>query len=475
MLGNSGQGSRIGHRAYEDALREGITAAKGGRRSLARRLLGRAAIMRPGDARPWLWLSATTDDPVERIKLLEKAVALDPNNAAARQGLVKMRLQQKGIEPTSAAPTETAPPAEEPLEAEAQTYTCQNCGGRMRYSVDEQNLVCEYCGHIHVVEEHKVADTAEQGLDMVMHTQRAHRWAAAQHRVSCEHCGAITLFDPGQRTGQCPYCGSNQLIESEELIELVDPQAIAVIKVNKDEALKQAKAWLGKGLFAPDDLAKEARKLRIRPAYYPFWTFDGTLEAHWTCEVRENTYGGGMGTASAGQKNYRWEPRSGVLHKFFDDVLVSGSEAVSRKELKSIQPFDLKEVVEFKPEHLAGWPSLTYDRSLSDASLLAREQVIRKYRREAHSRIEPSREKRKVKIGAGNWSGMSFKHVLLPVWAGTYHYKGEEHHVLVNGQTGKVGGGKPQDNVKVVGVWAIVAVLVLALSMLLVWFFVERF
>ncbi|NJN43977.1 MAG: hypothetical protein HC806_04135 [Anaerolineae bacterium] len=52
---------------------------------------------------------------------------------------------------------------------------------------------------------------------------------------------------------------------------------------------------------------------------------------------------------------------------------------------------------------------------------------------------------------------------------GTYHYKGEEFHVLVNGQTGKVGGIKPKDTVKLVGVWAIALVGIVLLITLLVW------
>jgi len=33
---------------------------------------------------------------------------------------------------------------------------------------------------------------------------------------------------------------------------------------------------------------------------------------------------------------------------------------------------------------------------------------------------------------------------------GAYKFQGEDYHVLVNGQTGKVGGSKPRDKVKLV-------------------------
>ena len=93
---------------------------------------------------------------------------------------------------------------------------------------------------------------------------------------------------------------------------------------------------------------------------------------------------------------------------------------------------------------------MIYDRSLSDASLLAREKVVKELRPHIYNLILVGREKRNVNLHGGSWSGMTFKHILLPVWIGTYKFQGEEYHLLVNGQTGKVGGHKPRDTVKVV-------------------------
>ena len=83
---------------------------------------------------------------------------------------------------------------------------------------------------------------------------------------------------PGQAAAACPYCGSGQMIESEETEGLVDPQAIAIMQVDEREAASKIIEWLGKGWTVPDDLKKSAQKSLLRPAYYPFWTFDGTLD-----------------------------------------------------------------------------------------------------------------------------------------------------------------------------------------------------
>jgi hypothetical protein len=185
-------------------------------------------------------------------------------------------------------------------------------------------------------------------------------------------------------------------------------------------------------------------------AYYPFWTFDGTVEIDWRCEVNEGS-----------SRNPKWAPCNGSEFQNFDDILVPGLHSMTPEMVASVEPFKLKDVVEFNPDFLVGWQALSYDRTLADASLLAREKVITGLRRALNSRIEPGKEKRNIDHGGGKWSGLTFKLALLPLWVGAYAYQGKLHRVLVNGQTGKVGGSKPSDRVKVIGI--VIAALLLML------------
>jgi len=452
-------------REFEEYLRDGISAAKSGERSLARTLLTRAMVMNSADARTYLWLSTTTEDPKELREYLEQAVARDPNNVAARRELAiltgkidKASLIPEGIELKTDSPAG-------PVAAQGQAFQCPRCGGRTSFSLQTGQLTCDYCGYQQsaVLEAVSgkvagpVADRAEQVLDFVIPTARGHRWAEAQQSLSCERCGAVSVLPPGSKTVQCPYCGSNQMVTSPELGELVDPQVIALMKLDEKKSVQQARQWLGRGFFAPDNLLRASRGLQLRPAYYSFWTFDGSVEVHWSCEVVHSN-----GNAK------QWVPSSGVEAQFFDDVLVPGVKALDRLDIPSVEPFNLLDVEEFKPEFLAGWPAILYDRSLSDASLLARERVMKRLRAQLPSVIEMGHEKRNLTIGGGNWSAMTFKHILLPLWIGSYSFQNKVYHVLVNGQTGKVGGDKPRDAVKLVFTTT-TAVLFIFLLLLLYW------
>jgi predicted RNA-binding Zn-ribbon protein involved in translation (DUF1610 family) len=446
---------------FEQLLHDGILAVKTERRALAQRLLQQAIQMNSADGRPYVWLAETTDDPSERRDFLEQAVARDLNDAAARR---KLALLTGKLDPAQTLPEGAGVLPRRPVEAEeaqSQAFMCPKCGGHMSYNAQINQFSCEFCGYTQageVGDSTWAADRAEQVLDFVMPTHRGHRWAEAHHQLSCIQCGALSLLPPGTKSLQCPYCGSNQLVEAAEDHELIDPQVIAPFKVNAEKAQGIVRTWLGHGFFAPDDLRQASRQLQLRPAYYSCWTFDGNIEANWSCEVQE-----GSGRSA------RWEARSGVESRFFDDVLVSGVQALTDKELASIEPFKLKNLQAFKPEYLAGWPAIVYDFPLAEASLKARERVTRQFRGEMSTRIAEGKTKRNLKISRGQWSAMTFKHVLLPVWIGTYHYEGKQFNLLVNGQTGKVGGKKPRDTVKMVMAFLTGAVVLVFLALLLAW------
>jgi hypothetical protein len=439
-------------RRFEELVRDGITAAKNDDKKLARSLLERAVQIKVGDARPWMWLSTLSDDPAERRRYLEYAVAAEPHNETARRELVllsgKLDLSRLAPEGETVAPLRPV----EPEEAAGLPFLCSQCGGRMRFDPRLPALVCSYCGHQQPVDSVPAADTAEQVIDFVLPTSRAHRWSEARKQVACESCGGVALLDPGHLSGRCSYCGSNQLIDSPEAAELLEPHAIGLVSVDARAARRQAKEWLGKGFFAPDNLLRDTGALHLRLAYYPFWTFDGIFELPWTCQVNQGS-----------SRNPHWAPLSGSEFELYDDVLVPGLSVLEGADLDALAPFQLKEVVEFKPEHLAGWPAFSYDRSLADASLLARENVSARVRRRLSVSIEPGREVRSIRNGSGRWSGGTFKLLLLPLWVGTYLFRGVTYRLLVNGQTGKVAGTKPRDDLKV----AMVAVGGLLLAILL--------
>lgn len=444
-------------REFEQLVQDGIAAVKIGDMPLAKRLLEQAALINSGDARIWIWLSATTKDLQERRTYLERAVAAEPSNATAKRGLMLITEQLDKARLVPEAHSYAPPVSPTPEEAETRTYICPNCGAAISFLPEETTLVCQFCGFTRKIDERVARESVEKPLDQVLPTTRAQSWAVNQTRVTCQQCGVSVILPAGQTADTCPYCGSNRFSTSPSLQELVDPQAIVLFQVAPEQAVASVKAWLGKGLLSPDDLVAEHAGALLHPAYYPFWIFDGTLEVPWFCDVN-------LGAGKVAD----WEAHTGSHFENFKDVLIPGLRKMSSAELAAIGPFDLEELVEFLPEHLAGWEALTYDSPLADASLRAREMVIRKVRSTLPGLVEVGHSKRNFSMGAGKWSGLTYKLVMLPIYIGNYPFQGKRYRLLINGQSGKVSGKKPVDTFKLV-MFSIAGLIVFAIVMAILW------
>jgi hypothetical protein len=335
----------------------------------------------------------------------------------------------------------------------------------MVFSPALEALLCDYCGSASVLGSVDEQEEPAPPLSPALRSEKAHAWLSGCQEAACENCGAHSLLTAGEASRPCPYCGSSQQIISQALTALIEPQRIGLIAVDQAQAEAAVTNWLGSGFFAPDDLSDQASAVELRPGYYPFWIFAGALEMKWSCEVRDSY-------ALSTRNSPEWQSVQGTAVELFDDILVPGVRALDPSVLLQILPFDLHLLIEFSPHHLAGWQALAYDRSLSDASLVAREQVVRQERPRIEQQIAPGTVKRSVRFGGTKWMGVTYQLVLLPIWAGTYAYLGKVYPIMVNGQTGQVAGLRPRDKVKIGGILAMSVTL--AVLLLLVWLIVHR-
>ena len=108
-------------------LKRGITNARAGEKSLARRLLHRSAEIDPKNDAVWLWLAvtATTDD--EKINYLQRALDLNPQNDRVRQTLNQLQAKAAQRAPAWKCPLCMAP-------ASRPQRQCPACGAVLTLS-----------------------------------------------------------------------------------------------------------------------------------------------------------------------------------------------------------------------------------------------------------------------------------------------------------------------------------------------------
>jgi hypothetical protein len=118
-----------------------------------------------------------------------------------------------------------------------------------------------------------------------------------------------------------------------------------------------------------------------------------------------------------------------------NDLPLPASKKPSAVFLSLVDSFDMKSIKPYDARYLADWPAEIYDVPMADASLDARSQTYKKYKRNLPHLVNNLNI---VHTSSANLVIDSFKLNLLPVWMTELPFDGRSHLVLINGQNGVV-------------------------------------
>lgn len=197
--------------------------------------------------------------------------------------------------------------------------------------------------------------------------------------------------------------------------------------------------------------------------YIPYWTFDAHVVCPWRAE--SGRYYQVRGREGRMEQRVEWTPASGLVKHFFDDVLVPASRGVHPKLLEGVAPFPTtSELLPYDPGYVSGWVVEQYQIDLVAAAQDSRRRMEASLQQLCVQEI-PGDTYRNLQIQP-NYSGQTFKHVLLPVWLLSYQYGRRTYQVAVNGFTGKITGEYPISWVKV-ALAILIGLIILALFAML--------
>ncbi len=376
-------------------LDQAIAAVQVGDLAGGRRMLARVLSRYPRSEEAWLWLSTAVDDLAQRTDCLRRVLALNPRNRVAWERLASL---------TSENPGWDRPVIER---ATIREFPCPKCAGDLHWDIQHHALLCEHCGYEEAVPEVNAADD-ERAVYGMLDSPQGQADIGGSFAVRCSRCGATTTTSARNHTVECPFCGTAIQLNVAPEAPVIVPQALVHFHIDEKQARVAIKRWLGRGWLRPADLGAHASILRLRGVYIPFFTFDNLLAASYSDEQH---------------------------YVFWDDILVCGSYSLPEKIARELEPFETRQLALYRPEFLAGWPAEVSQLSLADASIRARERMMDSMRAEFPINAAIT----EVSMGL-----MSYKHVLLPVWVGSYSYDGRLYTFAVNGQTGKAAGATPR-------------------------------
>ena len=126
--------------------------------------------------------------------------------------------------------------------------------------------------------------------------------------------------------------------------------------------------------------------------------------------------------------------------------------------LRLIEPFPTKDLAPYDAGYVSGWVVEQYQIDLVAAAQQSRVAMDTQLQQLCAAQI-PGDTHRNLQVQA-DYSGQTFKHVLLPVWLLNYQYGGTTYRIVANGFTGALAGKYPKS-------WIKIAFLVLAILLVL--------
>ena len=326
---------------------------------------------------------------------------------------------------------------------------CPQCDGVMNFDPEIGKTLCPFCGYEEEIEEDEVFSSSAEELDFEQAELTGNcNWGVEKKTVICKNCSAETIYDALDVANECPYCGSNQVMEAHDKNSLA-PNGVVPFSITSDTAASNFKKWIGKKFFCPK-LAKESAKPdSFKGIYLPYWTFDAQTQTRYVAH-----YGKERRVKSG--DNYKtvvdWYKTKGTYSEFIDDQLVLASTKHDSAILKRLEPFNTAENKAYKPEYVAGFLAERYSIGLQDGWTKAKEFIQLRLQKNITEKIRKSNHADRVKNLRINtaYSNITYKYLMLPIWISSFQYNGKIYQFMVNGQTGKVYGQTPISVIKVI-------------------------
>ncbi len=351
---------------------------------------------------------------------------------------------------------------------QTRTYPCAQCGGQLEWDIGAQLLTCPFCGNQQEVAVAEGAEVVEQDLHEAMAALDAGALTKTglqvsdQKEVVCQSCGGHTTFTGTLTATRCPYCATP--IQRDDVHAA--PARLAVdgvlpFAVDRPTAEAAIGAWIGSRWFAPNEFKKYATTGSFNSVYCAYFTYDARATTRYTGRRGDHyTVTVGSGDNRRTEVRTRWSHAAGTVHNAFDDLPVPANDGLDRSQVQALEPWPTGDARPFSAEYLAGHLSRTYDHDVVECFATAKDRMESAIRETVQMDI--GGDVQQISSMGVHYEGLTFKHLLLPVWLLTVVYGGNPFQVFINGMTGEVQGQRPYSKVKIA--LAVIAVTLLALA-----------
>jgi len=353
-------------------------------------------------------------------------------------------------------------------------YPCSSCGADLLFEPGDGFLTCPYCGHKEAIPE-STEQVEEQSFEqhLRIRPEQMSKLAVDALEVQCQSCGAKSIFTPPQVAGRCEFCGVQIVAQPKSADPILTPGGLLPFSVTQQQASSSLRRWLSSRWFAPNDLKRFAQPESIHGVYIPFWTYDANTTTDYMGQRGEYYYEtqtyyardskGNQVRRTRQVRHTRWYSASGTVTGSFDDVLISATLSLPSDRLAALEPWDFAELRPYDPAFLSGFKAQRYQVDLGQGFESMKNVIAPAI--ESAVRSDIGGDEQRIDSLSTTYSEITFKHLLLPVYAGAYRYNGKLFQILVNGRTGEIQGERPYSFWKIALLVVTILIVVLIVAM----------
>lgn len=331
-------------------------------------------------------------------------------------------------------------------------YPCPACGADLLYEPMDGVLSCPHCGHKEQIPT-SAAQVEERSFEEYLHIrpEQLGQLAVNALEVKCQSCGATVTFLPPEVAGKCDFCGVQIVAQAKSADPILAPEGVLPFRITQQQASAGLRQWIQSRWFAPNALKHFARFDAIHGVYIPCWTYDTGTKSFYTGERGDHYYitetysetdsQGRQVTKTRQVQHTRWSPASGSVSRWFDDILVPATVSLARNRLEALEPWDLDKLRPYDPAFLSGFRAQRYQVNLAQG--FERVKEVTAVVIEGDVRRDIGGNVQRIHNVTTHYSGITFKHLLLPVYAGAYRLNQKIYQIVINGRTGEIQGDRP--------------------------------
>ena len=328
-----------------------------------------------------------------------------------------------------------------------QQLKCPCCDGGIEFHTGAQKMKCPYCDtelEIETLLKYDEEVNAESREDMTWETAPENQWQEGETEgmriYTCQTCGGEIIAEETTGATECPFCG-NPVIMTGQFAGDLKPDLVIPFQVDKKAAMEILRNHYKGKLLLPKVFQDENHIREIKGLYVPVWLFDTDADAHVRYKAsRIRTWS---------DSNYRYTEtsyyaviRAGGIG--FQDVPVDGSTKMDDALMESIEPYHMKDAVDFQTAYLSGFLADKYDVDAQASIARANERIKRSTEDAFAATVHGYSSVIPVNSAIHLQNGKA-RYALYPVWILNTRWNDQNFTFAVNGQTGKIAGDLPMD------------------------------